>query len=110
MGNFLSGNRHGWVLLAAVLPTAGGIKVGPDFTPPRTTVSKDRQDAGDPRVKTTAAAYRRWWRAFADPFLDKLIESAYLENLSWRIAGVLILKARGQMGVARISRLTCPQL
>ncbi|MFZ5450723.1 MAG: efflux transporter outer membrane subunit [Thermodesulfobacteriota bacterium] len=96
----MNGNNLGRVLLVAVLLTAGCIKVGPDFTTPQTTVSKDWQDAGDPRVKTSAAEYRQWWQAFADPALDKLIETAYRENLSLRMAGVRVLEARAQLGIA----------
>jgi len=96
----MKGNNLGRVLLMAVLLTAGCLKVGPDFTPPKATVAKDWQDAGDPRVKTAAVTYRQWWRAFADPTLDRLIESAYRENLSLRIAGVRVLEARAQLGIA----------
>jgi NodT family efflux transporter outer membrane factor (OMF) lipoprotein len=88
------------ILLAAVLLTAGCIKVGPDFAPPPTSVSKDWLDAGDRRLQTTPSEQRLWWRAFADPTLDRLIDTAYRENLNLRIAGVRVLEARAQLGIA----------
>ena len=44
--------------------------------------------------------YKDWWRAFNDPILDSLIERAYRDNLSLRIAGVRVLEARAQLGIA----------
>ena len=88
------------ILLAAALLTAGCVKVGPDFTPPQATVSQNWLDTGDRRVKTAPTEDRQWWRAFNDPALDRLIETAYRENLSLRIAGVRVLEARAQLGIA----------
>ncbi len=63
-------------------------------------VSQNWLDAADQRVKTESAEHRNWWQAFRDPLLDRLIETAYRENLSLRIAGVRVLEARAQLGVA----------
>jgi NodT family efflux transporter outer membrane factor (OMF) lipoprotein len=87
------------VLLILLLLT-GCIKVGPNFTPPPAAVSQTWLDAGDQRVKTEATEYRNWWRVFNDPVLDRLIDRAYRENLSLRIAGVRVLEARAQLGIA----------
>jgi NodT family efflux transporter outer membrane factor (OMF) lipoprotein len=100
MGDFMNRNNLGRVLLVAVLLTAGCIKVGPDFTPPQGTVSKDWLEAGDRQVKTISAEHRQWWQVFADATLDRLIDTAYRENLSLRIAGVRVLEARAQLGIA----------
>ncbi len=88
------------VLLVPILLVSGCVKVGPDFARPPVTVSQTWQDAGDRRVKTGPAEYRNWWRAFNDPVLDRLIDRAYRENLSLRIAGVRVLEARAQLGIA----------
>jgi outer membrane protein TolC len=73
--------------------------VGPDFTRPPVGVSQTwlMQVTA---VKTEAAEYRNWWQSFNDPVLDKLIDRAYRENLSLRIAGVRVLEARAQLGIA----------
>jgi NodT family efflux transporter outer membrane factor (OMF) lipoprotein len=87
------------VLVSALLAFSGCM-VGPDFVRPKTTVSPNWLDAGDQRVKTGPAEYRNWWTAFNDPALDRLIERAYRENLSLRSAGVRVLQARAQLGIA----------
>jgi outer membrane protein TolC len=74
--------------------------VGPEFTRPPVTVSEAWLDAGDPRVKTESTEYRNWWRIFNDPVLDRLIDRAYRENLSLKIAGVRVLEVRAQLGIA----------
>ncbi|HUL69451.1 MAG TPA: efflux transporter outer membrane subunit [Gemmatimonadales bacterium] len=88
------------ILLATVLSASAGCMVGPDFVRPKATVSPGWLDAGDQRVTTGPSEYRDWWRAFNDPILDRLIERAYRENLSLRSAGVRVLQARAQLGIA----------
>ncbi len=79
---------------------AGCTKVGPDYVRPKTAVSQTWLEDGDKRVKTEPAEYRNWWKAFKDPTLDRLIDSAYRENLTLRIAGARVLEARAQLGIA----------
>jgi NodT family efflux transporter outer membrane factor (OMF) lipoprotein len=83
-----------------VLLAFAGCTVGPNFQRPKTTLSANWQETGDPRVSTASATYRGWWTAFNDPVLDRLIQRAYRENLSLRQAGVRVLQARAQLGVA----------
>lgn len=89
-----------FLLLFIGLFLSGCFKVGPNFTPPTTKVSQTWLDADDQRVKAEASKYRNWWRVFNDPILDRLIDRAYRENLSLRIAGVRVLEARAQLGIA----------
>jgi len=101
MPNLLSRARICLVLLIAVLLlTAGCAQVGPDYLRPETNVSENWLEAGDQRVKTEGADYRNWWQVFKDPSLDRLIDTAYRENLNLRIAGVRVLEARAQLGIA----------
>ncbi len=86
-------------LLAACL-AAGCAKVGPDYQRPETKVSEAWLETGDQRLKTETADYRNWWQVFKDPVLNNLIDTAYRENLNLRIAGVRVLEARAQLGVA----------
>jgi NodT family efflux transporter outer membrane factor (OMF) lipoprotein len=88
------------ILLVPALLAPAGCMVGPDYVRPKTTVSSSWLDAGDQRVKTGPSEYRNWWSAFNDPTLDRLIERAYRENLSLRSAGVRVLQARAQLGIA----------
>ena len=88
------------VLFTFAILVAGCTKVGPDYVRPETAVSQTWLEAGDKRVKTEPAEYRNWWKAFNDPTLDRLIETAYRENLNLRMAGVRVLAARAQLGIA----------
>jgi NodT family efflux transporter outer membrane factor (OMF) lipoprotein len=87
--------------LIILLLASGCMKVGPDFAKPGATVRPDWLEAeGYKQVSTKAEDYRDWWRSFNDPVLDKLVHTAYQQNLSLRIAGVRVLAARAQLGVA----------
>ncbi len=88
------------LLLIFLLFLAGCVKVGPDFARPPVTVSQNWLEAGDPRVKAGAPEFKNWWQTFNDPVLDRLIDRAYTENLSLRMAGVRVLEARAQLGIA----------
>ena len=87
-------------LFACATLTVGCTKVGPDYTRPETQVSQAWLDVGDKRVKTESAEYRNWWKVFKDATLDQLIDTAYRENLTVRLAGVRVLEARAQLGAA----------
>jgi NodT family efflux transporter outer membrane factor (OMF) lipoprotein len=76
------------------------VKVGPNYVRPETKVAPAWQEAADKRVNSSPADYRTWWRAFNDPTLDGLITEAYQENLTLRVAGVRVLEAWAQLGVA----------
>ncbi len=84
----------------SVVLLLSGCAVGPNFTRPPVKVSQNWLEQNDPRIKKEAAEYRHWWRVFNDPALDMLIDRAYRENLSLRIAGVRVLQARAQLGIA----------
>lgn len=74
--------------------------MGPDFHRPDVVVSPNWLEAGDVCVKSEPAEYRNWWKAFNDPVLDRLIDRAYRDNLTLRIAGVRVLEARALLGIA----------
>lgn len=74
--------------------------VGPNFRRPEASVSENWLEAGDARVKSEPADYREWWKTLNDPILDRLVDRAYRENLTLRIAGVRVLEARAQLGIA----------
>ncbi len=77
-----------------------GCMVGPDFMKPDAPVEDVWIQQQDPRIKTEAADYREWWTVFNDPVLNNLIEMAYQQNLDLQVAGLRILEARAQLGVA----------
>jgi NodT family efflux transporter outer membrane factor (OMF) lipoprotein len=87
-------------LLLAITLLTGCTMVGPDFLRPSPKLSDQWLEADDSRVATAPATYREWWKAFNDPVLENLIQTAYQENLPLRIAGVRVFGARAQLGIA----------
>jgi NodT family efflux transporter outer membrane factor (OMF) lipoprotein len=71
-----------------------GYKVGPNYCRPQAPVASEWIDYRDPRVKSVEQDLSEWWRVFNDPVLDRLVESAYEQNLSLREAGARVLAAR----------------
>jgi NodT family efflux transporter outer membrane factor (OMF) lipoprotein len=86
--------------MIAVMAALGGCAVGPSFTTPQAVVAQSWRVQNDPRVAAQAAADAAWWRAFGDPTLDRLVELAYQQNLSLQVAGLRIMEARAQLGIA----------
>jgi NodT family efflux transporter outer membrane factor (OMF) lipoprotein len=87
--------------LAIVLSlTQGCLKVGPDFAPPEVSVLSNWLEADDKRVEQEPANYRTWWESFGDTALSNVIDTAYHQNKSLAVAGVRVIEARAQLGVA----------
>lgn len=93
-------NRGTLIAVIAVLLASGCVAVGPDFKRPRAPVADKWDEAGDASIKYSREEYRDWWTAFNDPALVRLIDLAYQQNLSLRTAGVRVLEARAQLGIA----------
>ncbi|WP_206030058.1 efflux transporter outer membrane subunit [Roseomonas sp. AR75] len=87
--------------LAVLLPLAA-CKVGPDFSDPSATasVAERWRQAGEPAVITDRRTEEQWWTVFNDPVLDRLVETAYRQNLTLLAAGTRVLEARATLGVA----------
>jgi NodT family efflux transporter outer membrane factor (OMF) lipoprotein len=83
-----------------VLSALGGCAVGPDFTKPKIAVPERWSAKDDPRLAAQTAADSVWWHSFQDPALDRLVELAYRQNLPLQIAGLKIVEARAQLGIA----------
>ena len=59
-------------------------KVGPDFKAPVIVVPQQWQDSD---LNTTKPVdYKEWWKQFNDVTLNQLIDMAYRQNLSKRLA------------------------
>lgn len=91
---------QGTAALLLITGLAGCTLVGPDYETPRTTVNQDWLKADARGLKRGAANYRSWWELFGDPVLNRLIETAYRQNLDVRAAGLRVIEARAQLGVA----------
>ncbi len=92
--------RSRLILLAPVLLAFAGCMIGPNYQPPKVSVSPNWGETGDQRISTESTTHRDWWRAFNDPVLDRLVARAYRDNLTLQQAGVRVLQARAQLGIA----------
>ena len=79
----------------------GCAMVGPDYIkPPPAPQQQEWIEQKDPKIKTEPTDLSNWWQVFDDPVLNSLVEEAYQQNLPLRIAGLRILEARAQLGIA----------
>ena len=102
--------RPARLLLLGALGLSGCVRLGPDFQPPgeawveqwhSPAIEQSSQQRPGPDI-------REWWRVFADPVLDHLIAEADAHNASLKIAGLRVMEARAQLGIAQSGRY--PQL
>src|SRR5262249_54412229 len=74
--------------------------IGPKFRSPTAPVADRWIEASNQAVDTTRQEYHDWWRVFDDPALERLVDVAYQQNLTLRMAGVRVLEARARLGIA----------
>ena len=74
--------------------------VGPNFARPAVKTSDHWLDEKDGFLDATRSEHREWWSSLDDPVLTKLVELAYAQNLTLAAAGVRVLEARAELGIA----------
>ena len=84
----------------ALLLLTGCAAVGPEFKRPEAQTASQWQESRDPAISEQTTDDSDWWKVFNDRVLDKLIDIAYQQNLTLRIAGARILESRAQLGIA----------
>ena len=77
-----------------------GFKVGPNYCKPAAPVADRWIDYQDARVISQPQDQWAWWRAFNDPTLDQLVQTAARQNLTLREAGFRVMEARALRGFA----------
>lgn len=94
------------LLVFTGLGLVGCLRLGPDFQAPgeawvehwsTPALEQASRQAGQPDSDL-------WWNVFADPLLDRLIAQADVDNPTLRIAGLRVLQARAQLGIAYSGR------
>ncbi|MGN7980141.1 efflux transporter outer membrane subunit [Burkholderia sp. 22313] len=117
-------HARGIATMLAACAALAGCTVGPDFKPPQAEVPANWHDvrvadAASPASGTSTASAvsrpgdpvrsspvtgadpdPRWWRAFGDPLLDRLVERAAHDNLDVQAAVLRIAQARAQVRAA----------
>jgi NodT family efflux transporter outer membrane factor (OMF) lipoprotein len=74
--------------------------LGPDFETPEADVKAQWLATDDPVFQSGKAVNSEWWTLFNDLVLDGLIQQAYEQNLPLQVAGLRIMEARAQLGIA----------
>jgi outer membrane protein, multidrug efflux system len=84
--------------------------LGPDYVRPEGGPVSQWQGGslGQTQAQKSAVALDEWWTQLQDPVLNSLVQEALTKNPNVRIAGLRILEARAQLGIADASRY--PQL
>jgi NodT family efflux transporter outer membrane factor (OMF) lipoprotein len=97
--------RHFWLPLGVCCLSAC-MRVGPDFKPQHESWSEHWTSASVDQVTLTASQpdVRQWWRIFGDDNLDALIAAADADNGDLKIAGLRVIEARAQLGMALAGR------
>jgi NodT family efflux transporter outer membrane factor (OMF) lipoprotein len=102
--------RSGQLLVFGVLGLSGCVRLGPDFQSPReawpghwTTPALEQVSQ-----RSRAPDFRQWWQVFGDPVLNRLIAEADANNSDLKVAGLRVIEARAQLGIAQSGRY--PQL
>lgn len=93
------------ILLGAAGPS-GCVRLGPDFQPPgeawtKNWSSPELEQASQRRLNPDL---RQWWQVFGDPILDQLIAESDAHNSTLKIAGLRVMEARAQLGIAQAGR------
>lgn len=88
------------VALVGLLMLLAGCAVGPKYVKPTVAEPTAWSESQDPALGSGQADLSRWWTVFDDPVLDSLIEKAYANNPGLQAAGIRILEARAQLGIA----------
>lgn len=91
-------------LLAACAP------VGPEFVKPEVELPPGWTETGNNGIRETVIEQPQWWRVFGDSVLNQLIETAWRQNNNLEIAGLRVLEARAQLGIAQGSLYPQSQL
>jgi NodT family efflux transporter outer membrane factor (OMF) lipoprotein len=92
------GRSLGTLALLATATTA--CMVGPHYYRPSVSVNDHWTAANDPRLASRTPVDSLWWHSFNDSTLDRLIDTAYRQNIALQIAGTRIMEARAELGIA----------
>jgi len=91
------------VAVIASLVMGGCTVLGPDFKRPEVPWLDGWQGpvpVSPPAATPQRAQTEEWWRNFDDPVLDQLVAEAQRLNPGVRTAGLRIMEARAQLGIA----------
>lgn len=105
-----SARYPGRLALFGTLAFTGCVRLGPDFQAPGEAWVEQWHSSAIQQASLQHAHpdLRTWWQVFDDPLLERLIAEADVYNANVRIAGLRVMEARAQLGIAQSGRY--PQL
>jgi NodT family efflux transporter outer membrane factor (OMF) lipoprotein len=98
--NLLAMARRPEIFALLIVSSLQACMIGPDYKRPPAPLASKWEQATNSAVDTGHVAYADWWSVFNDPVLTRLVGIAYAQNLNLRTAGVRVLEARAQLGLA----------
>jgi outer membrane protein TolC len=97
-----------WISIGLlVIILTGCASVGPNYVPPKTSVSTDwnaQLKGGLTAQEMDPQTLAAWWTTLDDPALSRLIERAVFGNLDVKKARARIREARARRGIAQADR------
>ncbi|MFC1688507.1 efflux transporter outer membrane subunit [Pseudomonadota bacterium] len=74
--------------------------VGPDYEQPAAPLPDRWGSAQSAGLQATNYELVEWWEVFNDPALNQLVDVAQEQNYNLELAGLKVLEARAQLGIA----------
>jgi NodT family efflux transporter outer membrane factor (OMF) lipoprotein len=93
-----------FLALFLLFSVTGCTTLGPDFKTPEAPVAEEWTDVDPSLLSNQPADHPEWWMVFNDPVLNQLIQTAQSQNLTLRSAGLRVLQAQAQLGIATGSK------
>ena len=90
--------RFAATVMTAVLSACAA--VGPEYQAPEAPVPEAWESAQGAGLQTTHYELLEWWEVFNDPTLNHMVEIAHEQNYNLKLAGLKVLEARAQLGIA----------
>lgn len=102
--------RRGWLAALSALTLTACATAGPDYRPPEHSAATAPAATGafrsaqGPRIDGAAPLPEHWWRLYADPRLDALVEQALAANTDLRVAQANLARAEAVLREAEAGR------
>ena len=89
-----------WLALPLLATLAACTAVGPEYQAPESPIPDDWSPYPATGLSATPQELIEWWTVFEDPELAQLVQLAHEQNYTLELAGLKVLEARAQRGIA----------
>ena len=89
---------------AGLLLTLAGCAVGPDYVRPELATHVPEAFVASTATDSIPPDLNRWWAAFGDATLNRLVDQALRDNQDLKLASARVLEARAALGGAQSDR------